>query len=243
MQKYLILLLMPLLANAEEQVKPAASPPQVAAPEPDSVDISDLEEEYWRPNPDELEVVQNRKYEKKGRVELALQYGFYQGKDFVDSKAMGFSTTYNITNRWFIEASYLKIRNSQHELLASLQRQYGLTPDYNTEKQQISLSAGWTPIYGKFSAMGQKISHFETYIAPGIGLTETNENHLTGHLTIGEKFYITENLIFRLEWKMSRFTDHVTTTQGSTAAKNGGPGFVENNITTHAIIFGLGWMF
>lgn len=224
-------------------------PPSVLAEEietekkPEQVDISDLEEDYWRPNKDELEVVQNRRFEKEGKFELAVLYGLYQGKDYVNSKAAGVSVAYNITNEWFLDLSYLKVSNEDNEFLNSVRNRFGFTPDFNREKRQISLSAGWTPIYAKFSLLGKKISHFEMYVAPGIGLTETADQHLTGHLTIGQKFFLTEDLIFRLEWKMSRYTDRINTPQGATSVANGGPGYVDQKETTHNIIFGLGWMF
>ena len=60
---------------------------------------------------------------------------------------------------------------------------------------------------------------------------------------MGNKFYITENLLFRVEWRMSRYTDKVTANSGTAAVKNGGPGYFEQTENTHNIIFGLGWMF
>jgi hypothetical protein len=60
---------------------------------------------------------------------------------------------------------------------------------------------------------------------------------------VGNKFYITENFLFRIDWRMSRYKDKVTARSGSLSKANGGPGFYEQNETTHNIIFGLGWMF
>ncbi len=239
--------LLPILAITA-LLLPAASFADDAAPaetpkNPESVDISGLEEDYWRPNKDELEVVQNRRYNKEGRFELGLHYGFYQGQDYVDAKSMGLSATYNISNQFFVEASGHKIENSDNEFLNSVRSRFGFTPDFNRQTYQYVLAGGWTPIYAKFSLLGQKISHFEMYFAPGIGMTKTAENHLSGHFTVGQKFFLTDHFLFRLEWRMSRFKDTVNTPQGATSRANGGPGFVEQSITTHNIIFGLGVMF
>lgn len=232
----LMMLLLPSPAQAEE---PAAEPPK----NPEAVDISGLEEAYWRPNKDELEVVQSRRYEKAGKFELAVHYGIFQGQDYVDAKSVGGSVTYNITNQFFTEASFHKISSTDNEFLNSVRNRYGFTPDFNRQNRQYVLSAGWTPIYAKFSLLGKKISHFEMYVAPGIGMTQTADNHMSGHFTVGQKFFLTELFLFRLEWRMSRFTDKVNTPQGATSRANGGPGFVEQSVSNHNIIFGLGVMF
>lgn len=237
------------VAFAEDKPAPAPAAPVGEAPQknqqqnPEAVDISGLEQDYWRPNKDELEVVQNRRYEKKGKLEVAGHYGFFQGQDFVDAKSWGGSLTYNISNQFFVEGSYHKIENSDNDFLKSVRTRFGFTPDFNRQSNQSVLAVGWTPIYAKFSLLGKKISHFEMYAAPGVGITNTGENHVSGHFTIGQKFFLTELLLFRIEWRISKFTDKVNTPQGSTSIANGGPGFVEQAITTHNIIFGLGVMF
>jgi outer membrane beta-barrel protein len=222
-------------------------PPMLAFPQDtpnnESVDISDLEEDYWRPNRDQLEVVQNRRFEKKGRFEFALHYGIFQGEDFENSTSAGLSGTYNFSNFWFVEASHHRISGSDNDFLRSLQRQYGFTPNFNREESQSVLQVGWVPIYAKFSLLGKKISHFELYLAAGPGLTKTLANHLSGHFTVGNKFYLTENLLFRVEWRMTRYKDRVEAKSGALSTANGGPGFVDQTETTHNIIFGLGWMF
>lgn len=236
----LFFLALPLPAWAAD---PAAPAPAAEAPKPETVDISDLEENYWRPNKDDLEVIQTRKYDKSHRFELALHYGIYQGKSYVNSKSKGVSLTYNFSNQFFTEISRHSISNEDNEFLNSVRNRFGFTPDFNREYSQTVWSVGWTPIYAKFALLGKKISHFETYFAPGIGVTKTAGSHLSGHFTIGEKFYLTENLLFRLEWRMSRYTDRIETVSGSTSKANGGPGYVDQSESTHNIIFGLGWMF
>lgn len=231
------LLLLSFQANAEE---PAAPPPPPPAEE---VDISDLEQDYWRPNKDELEVVQNRRFEKKGRFELGLHYGLLQGEDFENSTTVGGSVAYNLSNQWFVELSHHKYSNKDNEFLNSLRRRYGFQPDFNRVTVQSAFQIAWVPIYAKFTLLGKKISHFELYLAAGPGLTKTTSNNLTGIFTVGNKFYITEHLLFRIEWRMSRYKDNVRTLSGSTSIANGGTGSVTQTETTHNIIFGLGWMF
>ncbi len=243
----LLSLCISIASFAEEPAKEAkanapAAPAAAAVPAKD-VDISDLEDSYWRPNKDELEVVQNRRFDKTGKFELNLGYGFYQGSDYVNTRTVGAGLAYNWNNTWFTEISYMKMYNTDNTFLSQVRTQYGFTPDFNREVQQYEIAMGWTPIYAKFSFLGKEISHFETYIAPGIGLTQTAANHFTANLSVGEKFFVSEHLIIRLEWKMSRYTDQINATQGTYAKQNGGTGFFQQQETKHNIIFSLGWMF
>ncbi|MCO5144230.1 MAG: outer membrane beta-barrel domain-containing protein [Oligoflexia bacterium] len=239
----LLIVLNSSFSYAEENSNQPSTAPAESAEKSEKVDISGLEEDYWRPNKDELEVVQNRRYTKANRIELAVHYGIYQGKDYVNSKSVGLSLGYNITDEFFVEVSRHNISNEENDLLKSFQARFGTAPEFNREKNQTVLSTAWVPIYAKFSLLGKKISHFEMFFAPGIGITKTAKSNVSGHFTIGQKFFVTEHVLFRIDWRMSRYTDRVTTTQGATSLANGGPGYIDSQQTTHNIIFGLGWMF
>ena len=212
-------------------------------PPPGDTDISNLEENYWRPNKDELEVIQARRFKKKGRVEVSAEYGIYQGREYESSRSSGVAVTYYWSDELASEFMALKVQNYDSDFLQSVRAQYGFTPDFNREKAQYSTSLLWIPIYAKFSLLGKQISHFEMYAGPGVGVTETTASHTTLLFTIGEKFYITEHLVFRIDWKMSQYTDNVAATQGAYSVANGGPGSFDQRVTRHNILFGLGWMF
>lgn len=231
------------IATSKEASNPSKDASEKVSSQEENVDISELENEYWRPGKDDLEVVQNKKYQKAGRFEFSVMYGIYQGEDYVNARSLGGSLVYNFTERLGAEVFAMKVSNQESDFLRSVKAQYGFTPDFNVEKNQYGVGVVWTPIYAKFSLLGQKISHFETYIAPGVGITQTAQDDFTKFLDIGEKFYITEHLLFRIEWKMSFYTDRVVTPQGSTSVANGGPGYVNRDIRHHNLLFGIGWLF
>jgi outer membrane beta-barrel protein len=243
---YILALLATLACNPvhAEEAKVVAEPTTAApAVQPEEQDISKLADDYWRPGEDELGVIQDRRYNKEKRVEATLLYGFYQGGGYSDTKATGIALTYHWSNRWATEISTLRLSHQKSDFLTAVENQYGFTPDFNREVSQHTVAMVWTPIYAKFALLGKKVSHFETYIAPGLGLTKTLSNHLTGHLSIGEKFFITEHMILRLEWKMSRYTDSIRASTGAYSTSNGGPGFYKQTDTVHNLLFGLGWLF
>lgn len=231
---------------AAAEAKPVEAPPasaEAAKPAPEEADVSKLAEEYWRPGEDELGVIQDRRYDKAKRIEASIMYGFYQGGGYLDTKSQGIALAYHVSNAVAFELSYLQLKNKKSEFLKAVEAQYGFTPDYNAQSSQSSAEFVWTPIYAKFALLGKRVSQFETYFAPGVGYTTTLEKHFTKNLSIGEKFFVTENLVLRLEWKMSFYTDRITATQGTYAIRNGGPGSYEQHLTTHNLMFGLGWLF
>lgn len=207
------------------------------------IDVSDVADKYWRPQKDELEVVQNRRFAKSGRLEFSLLYGFYQTREFQDSTSFGASLAYNINELWAVEASYLKINNDRSDFLDSLSTQFNVAPNFNSEESQATFMVTFTPIYAKFALLGKHISHFEPYISLGGGFTETLSNHFTIAAAFGNRFFITKNFVLRLEWKRTWYTDEVIANSGAFSTANGGPGFFEDDIVRNNLIIGLGWLF
>ena len=133
--------------------------------------------------------------------------------------------------------------NRDSEFLTAVKSEFGFTPDYNKTNSQYSAFLQWSPIYAKFSLLGKKISHFEMYFAPGAGVTRTTSDRFTKHAAVGQRFYITEHFIFRLEYLISWYSDEIPATRGSASKAKGGPGFTASNETTHNMLIGLGWIF
>ncbi len=210
---------------------------------PEDIDISELEENYWRPNKDELEVLQARRFEKKGRVAVGILYGVYQGREYSITRSFGASAAYYWNEEWATEVMAQRMSNTDSDFLQSVKRQYGFTPDFNNETAQYSASMLWIPIYAKFAFLGNSISHFEMHLGPGVGITKTADNHFTKLFTVGQRFFITKNLLFMIDWKIYQYTDKVRATQGAYSTSNGGPGFFNQQVTRHNFIFGLGWLF
>ncbi|NUM89375.1 MAG: outer membrane beta-barrel domain-containing protein [Bdellovibrionales bacterium] len=212
-------------------------------PKPEDIDISELEENYWRPNKDELEVLQARRFEKKGRLAVGLLYGVYQGREYSITRSFGASATYYWSEEWATEVMGQRMSNKDSDFLQSVKRQYGFTPDYNNETSQYSASLLWIPIYAKFAFLGSSISHFEMHMGPGVGITKTASNHLTALFTVGQRFFLTKNILLMIDWKIYRYTDRIRATQGAFSTANGGPGYFDQQVTRHNFIFGLGWLF
>src|SRR5437762_350743 len=125
-----------LMVLSSQAIADEATPTPPPPTNPEAVDISDIEHDYWRPNKDELEVIQNRRFEKAKKFETTVLYGLYQGSDYVNTRALGGAVTYNLTNEWFLEASYLKMSNTDNDLQKAFRTQFGTAPDFNQEQNQ-----------------------------------------------------------------------------------------------------------
>lgn len=234
--------------TAAEPATKAPAKPAVESKE-EEIDVSDLADEYWRPQKDDLEVVQNKRFTKSGRFEASLLYGFLQTHQYTDSQAIGASLNFHLSERWSVEASHFRISNKPSDFLTSVRRQFGLTPDFNNENSQTMGMVSWAPIYGKFALLGRKISHYDFYASLGAGVTETGNtsqntaNRFSWSWALGSRFFVWKNLLIRTEFRMLNYTDEVTVTQGSDARRNGGPGFTKTDVTRRNLVLGVGWLF
>lgn len=204
------------------------------------LDVSDIAEEYWRPQRDKLGVIQGRRFKKSGHLEISPLYGFYQSRQYTDSNSYGLSLVYNFSETWGLDLSYMRIQNSDSSFLENLRKEFpGLNPGFNLEKSHGILALSWSPIYAKFAFLGRKISHFETYVSLGAGFTETEKYNFTYSVAIGERFYLSEKLLFRVEWRISHYTDNdiVKVDRGGIESK------LSDSPTRANLILGLGYLF
>lgn len=207
------------------------------------LDISGLAEEYWRPQKDRLGVIQNKIFTKKNRFAMSLLYGFLDSSQYTSSSSLSIALGFNITERLSLELSYTDITNKPSKFLKAVNERFGFTPDFNYEQNRTMGMLTFTPIYGKFALFGQQISHFEFYFGLGGGVTKTTKQHPTLGLLFGNHFFINKHLLLRTEWRMVRFTDEITITQGSGSIANGGSGTAKESIVRRNLMLGLGVLF
>ena len=229
-------------AEAEKNPPPPA-PAAAASGESGEVDISDVQNQYWKAHDKEFEVIQNRQYTKAGRIELTPLFGLYQRVTFQDTHTLGLSAAYHFSDMWGAEVMGYKTYGSDSQVLSSFKTATGTTIDFNPESYYMGASALFTPIYGKFSLFGKKISHFDLYLAPGMGVTKTVALRPTPSMAVGEKFWITPKWNFRIEYRWMRYSDDVSATTGSQAIKNGGAGNFSQTVTNQNLMFGISYLF
>ncbi|MEW6056233.1 MAG: outer membrane beta-barrel domain-containing protein [Bdellovibrionota bacterium] len=237
------LLLILSASEATAQDKKAQSAPQAGSPENSEVDISDIQNQYWKAHDKQFEVIQNKQYTKAGRIEITPLFGLYQRVDFQDTKTLGGSIAYHFTELWGVEVMAYKMLSSDSAVVKRFKETRNASVEFNEEEQYIGISPHFTPIYAKFSFLGKKISHFDLYIAPNLGLTKTNEYRFTYGLGVGQKFWLSPKWNIRVEYRWMQYKDRVNTNEGQTAIRNGGPGYFEDTVNNQNLMFGISYLF
>lgn len=233
-----VCMLLSSTVRAEEEAKK-----EVAPPADGEVDISDVQNQYWKAHDKEFEVIQNKKYSKEGHVELAPLFGIYQRVDFQDANTIGASLAYHFSEVMGVELLGYKMMTSDSSILKRFKETRGATIEFNQEHYYLGIGPQFTPIYGKFSFFGKKISHFDLYVTPNIGITKTLDNHFTYGVGVGQKFWLSPKWNIRVEYRWTHYTDKTPTNEGATATRNGGPGYFEDGVNNQNLMFGISYLF
>lgn len=237
----------PAAQNTAEKTGPAAPTSSSGAAQAGGasgeVDISDVENQYWKAHDKDFEVIQNKQYTKAGRVEVAPLFGIYQHVSYQDTNTLGAAASYHFNEVFGAEVLGYHMFSTDSLILSRFQQTTGSTVEFNQEHYYLAVGPVITPIYGKFSLLGKKIAHFDLYVTPNIGITRTNADRITPGVGVGEKFWISPNWNLRFEYRWMRYTDTVDTSQGSTAVKNGGSGTFTDTMTNQNIMLGVSYLF
>lgn len=209
----------------------------------EEVDISDVQNQYWKSHDKQFEVIQNKLYTKAGRFEITPMFGIYQRVDFQDTKTLGGTVAYHFSEIIGAEIMAHKMYNSDSSVVTRFKETRGATVAFNEEKYFMGATMLFTPIYGKFSLFGKKISHFDLYLSPGLGVTKTNDLRFTTCLGVGQKFWVSPHFNVRIEYRWNRYNDKIYTSEGATAVRNGGPGYFEQITNDQNLMFGISYLF
>lgn len=184
---------------------------------PEKIDVQAMKRRYWTVgNEDMMDVVQNRLYKKKGRLELAARYGFYSDDPFEDMKTMGFSMGYHINEYFSMHGFYASVSSSGSSAYEQAQQQ-GFLPLVNPTKSVMGLEARGSLIYGKLSLLGKSIIYYDFNIAGGLAKFSTHTNSPIGwFLGVGQQVYLNKTWFVTVDYRyLSHSEDYGTVTTGS----------------------------
>ena len=243
------------------QAKPKAAKP-VAAPAPvsaapaaptkdEKVDVSDLENKYWAHKDTDFSVVQNRTYSKEKRMFATLHYGPLLNDKYSEGNNLGVSANYFWSERFGVQATYLKADLENSEVVSSLQSQFatGVLPNFGRMTSYKGVGFNWVPFYAKMSFMGKKIIYFDMAITPTLGMTDYDQQVSTGNksksaLTYGfdvtQYFFFSNHFAIRADLKNQWFSEERLKYYSSTPSEIGAK---INDQLNHTTIFMMGLTF
>lgn len=191
----------------------AASSPAVA-----ESNLDEELEEYWSTERD-VDVIEERLFERDGRFGAGIHTGFISSEPFFYYFPLGAQATYYPSNALGIEVggSFMDVGLLNHhtELTNFLEEQQSDQFDVQTDTSdrflwRANAMALWSPFYGKLAALQQKLVHFDLNFGAGLGLAGMERPNVERTeavtatafelvLGMGAHFYVNDNITVRLD--------------------------------------------
>ncbi len=119
----------------------------------------------------DIAVIQKRYLPKTGRFELYAAGVTNLNDAFFFGNGINFRLGYNFLEKWAVEAMYSYIQNSARDVTNELLEQGVTTEGSLSTDNYIGIDLKWTPIYGKYAYLDEKIIPFDFYFTLGAGKT------------------------------------------------------------------------
>jgi len=159
----------------------------------------------------DIAVIQKRYLPKTGRFELYAAGVTNLNDAFFFGNGINLRLGYNFLEKWAVEAMYSYIQNSARDVTNELLEQGVTTEGSLSTDNYVGIDLKWTPIYGKYAYMDEKIIPFDFYFTLGAGMTTpklvsssdgdsappTVESPYTLRLGTGQIFAINKWMAFR----------------------------------------------
>lgn len=221
-----------------ESLKPNASDADEVGTLPERIDVQTMKRRYWTVgNEDLMDVVQNRLYTKKGRVEAAFRYGFWSDDPFQDQSTMALSVGYHLSEFLSLHGFYGKISASNNGAFAeakkatALGNYAGLDSVVNPGTSVMGAEARASLIYGKLSLLGSRIIYYDLNVAGGVSQHKTRDgsSSIGFFAGLGQQFFLTKTFFLTVDYRLLFHTD-----------KFQNPPVTQRSLTTNWIQIGVG---
>jgi outer membrane beta-barrel protein len=207
-----------------------------AAHSAEPADTSQDEYDFSWLDPDKkIYVVQNRKYTKKNRLELAFSGGFGIGEAYRSRTTMIPRGFFYLNESWGVSAFAGFNSNSENQDFIALKSVSSVVPAVRDIQNFYGASVVWVPFYGKVNMFNQ-IFYLDWHLEAGAGQVNSEIDlnirssgspqidesaHTSFHWGTGQKFFITRNFAARLDFLALYYTaptgidGSLTSTKGS----------------------------
>lgn len=167
-----------------------------------------------------VEVVQKRLFTKDSRMEFSLFTGIIPNDPFLTYVPIGGRFNYYFVESISFElaGSWTGIQSNSElkDFLKNNDRIRGDVDLLDIQQWRVGGSVVWSPFYGKLALLQRKLSHFDINLVGGLGVLSTEspkadrtgvdtEFKPEGILGAGFRFFLTEDLTFRLDYRQFIF--------------------------------------
>ena len=120
---------------------------------------------------DDIAVIQKRYLPKTGRFEFYGAGVTNLNDAFFFGNGISLRLGYNFLEKWAIEATYSYIQNSARDVTNELLERNVATEGSLSTDNYMGIDLKWSPIYGKYAYLDEKIIPFDLYFSFGAGRT------------------------------------------------------------------------
>lgn len=175
------------------------------------------EDEYnfsWLDPDKKIYVLQNRKYQKAGKVLLSAMVGPGWSNPYRDTFNIDPRLAFYFSENWGIEAFYTVIRNSENTTYTALKKTAATTiPVVREVTAQYGALVHWAPWYAKINFFNW-ILYFDWYLEGGFGNVNTQvdlntaaagkpnfqqQNKFAVFVGTGHQFHLSHHFVARLD--------------------------------------------
>ena len=154
----------------------------------------------------EVKVVQRREFVKDSKTEVAVFGSIIPNDAFVWYPITGLRVGYHFTESLMVEGSLSFAFEQQTDL-----SNYLVTSDIGLKRADVrefiknyhTVSLLWSPIYGKISVLGAKLTHFDGFIGIGGGMFFTDAIEDDSNIELQPKIRAALNGILGFRWHIN----------------------------------------
>jgi outer membrane beta-barrel protein len=205
---------------------------------PEEADVAKIKEKYWaRGNEAEVDVVQNRVFAKRRKLELGVDFEAIYGDPFLSTQTLTASVGYYFDELRSVHLLASKAFVGPSSALTTLQNQLGTTTNTNEPQYYLAGEAHASIFYGKVSLLGLAILHFDAYVSAGLGMMSTQSgNDLLVLAGIGQLLHITRTIGVSLAYKLLWYRETIIGKVGGTDGNLGQNLGTRSNLSSEMLV-------
>lgn len=203
----------------------------------------------WLDPEKKIYVVQNRKYVKKHRLEMGINYGPGVGEPYRTRSAVIPRASFFFSENFGVEGTLFFVNNRENNNFGDLKAVSSSIPTVRDIQHFYGASLVWAPFYGKLNIFN-KILYLDWFFSLGFGALRTEvdlntsstgrsviqeTNHTGWMFGTGHKYWVSRSFALRLDYNVI-FYRADTALRGVTSG-------VEQTYDNHFVTAGLSWTF
>lgn len=177
---------------------------------PDANEIEQIKNRYWaQGNENEMGVVQNRLYTKRGKTETWFFGGLMSSDPFLTVRTLGFQSAYHFNESFSLGAFGMRNWTSPSAALDVLElggKKANTNPPRGTVGSELQASL----LYGKLSLLGASILYYDMHAGAGFAVTSTETGTYAGpSFSIGQNIYLNKRVSLRFDYRMIAYRENI----------------------------------